>query len=131
MKSSLNNMRSLVLFCVVAFFAGCETGMGSSESVSPWTSFNNGLLSHRLHTGYDGNGNVSNAWADLRNDSTMKLHVWGVLVSREPAIYIDRHQPGAFDLILYPGEVTTMNPQLNDENANYAYWQLGGCEIAQ
>jgi hypothetical protein len=76
---------------------------------------------------------MDSAGAELLNTGASKLHVVGVCTYTNASVggpgYIDKFQPGAFDLILYPGVSVGINP--GGDNATRIHTEFASYEIVQ
>ncbi len=108
----MNKILSLFLLLPLAL-SSCET----LDSDPPWytdkytTDWKRLPLGcpgdSQMRTTEEGGGGQSTIYADsfyIRNTSSEKIHIVGLVSYHSNANFIDLEQPGAFNLTLYPGE---------------------------
>jgi hypothetical protein len=125
-----SNRRALFVFLITTGLAivplllgGCET-QTMTLGMKPWSQIGTSPFMWRSNVA---TGNV----AEIRNDSSSKLHVVGVCSQDNfpsgPA-YVDGSQPGAFDITLYPSEERDI-VVAGDLSATHTHIQLGSWEV--
>ena len=128
--------RSLVLLLLGALlFSGCtETEEVSTSRIiyGTWkTASINDNISQRVNWRHTDQYGGTESEGQLLNESTsQKFHIWGMCTLGAPVDYIDQHQPGAFDVVLYPGQQLTLTPADEDSANETIHWSFGGCEVA-
>jgi len=104
---------------LIILFAGCETVTEPGN----WMRLGDSPVEVRM----------TGAGAELLNIGSSKLHVIGVCTYTNASVggpgYIDKFQPGVFDLFLYPGVSVGINP--GGDNATRIHTELASYEIVQ
>jgi hypothetical protein len=107
-------MRNLIALCVVALLlAGCETN-GPTSGTGNWQRIvNNGIA-------FDWRPGSGDHWIDLSNPNSFNIKITGVATNNNTTAtgpdYLSDYQPGAFTVMLHPGEQTLIGTDGSGQN---------------
>jgi hypothetical protein len=100
---------SLICTALVLFATGCETEVSDGPLWTAEKPLPGGAPGFwRIDSTHQGDGYFDQI--RIRNTSSGKLHIVGLVTRLEPVSFVDLHQPGSFNLTLYPGQSTTVSP---------------------
>jgi hypothetical protein len=96
-------------FCLAS--SACETTSSIGQASTHYITFAGGAFSWNIETSNYGSWDYQTNYIHLRNNTVNKYRVIGVADSVN-APYVDENQPGAFNIILYPGQTATLLPDV-------------------